>query len=320
MLLQQFIQPCINIINTLLLLLPQNNKPWNVVIDAWNAKDPSHKTGKKNLEDTGLITAVLQAYKSKGTTPPSRLIDKIQGYIANLRNPKTRKDSNKKKSARRKIANLANTGNGPPLSSIDQDRHDRQRATEKKTNADVSARRKIANLANTGNGPPLSSTDQDRHDRQRATEKKTNADVSACRKIANLANTGNGPPLSSTDQDRHDRQRATEKKTNADVSACRKIANLANTGNGPPLSSTDQDQHDRQRATDKKHNAKKQNKGGVGGLLINVRGKCRRVFQLLLNQLTASLSSERVGSTTLLPSLFCDLLSSERGSILMIST
>ena len=78
MMLQQFIQPCINIINTLLLLLPQNNRPWNAVMDAWNAKDPSRKTGLKYFKDTGLITAVLHAYKSKGKKPPSGLIDSIR--------------------------------------------------------------------------------------------------------------------------------------------------------------------------------------------------------------------------------------------------
>jgi hypothetical protein len=144
-------------------------------MDAWNTKDPSRKTGAKNFKDTGLITAVLHAYKSKGTTPPSRLIDSIRRYIDNLRNPKARKDSNKKISDLRKTANLANTGNGPPLSSADQDRHDRRRASDKKSNVKKSDLRKRANQASTGNGPPLSSADQDRHDRQKAVYKKGHA-------------------------------------------------------------------------------------------------------------------------------------------------
>ena len=38
-------------------------------MDAWNEDNPCLDAYKKNFEKTGLIIAVLKAYKSNGTTP-----------------------------------------------------------------------------------------------------------------------------------------------------------------------------------------------------------------------------------------------------------
>ena len=145
--------------------------------------------------------------KGNEPSSKNALLGKIQSYIANLCNPKVRKGYNKKKkeknaavTAKSKMPGFdASTEESAILAVI---------ADTKERTAVISDHRKRANQASTGNGPPLSSTDQDLHDRQRLMDKKGDAYRSDCRKRANQASTGNGPPLSSTDQDLHDTLRA----------------------------------------------------------------------------------------------------------------
>jgi len=66
--------------------------------DEWNTKNPDLKTNKKNFIDSGLLAAVLQAYKSTGkkAVVEKTRVDSIRRYLNNLRNPKARKDYYKK--------------------------------------------------------------------------------------------------------------------------------------------------------------------------------------------------------------------------------
>ena len=65
-----------------------------------------------------------------------------------------------------------------------------------------------------GNGPHLSSTDQDKHDRQRASDNKESVNRSDLNKRKKLVNTCNGPRLSGTDQEQYDSLIATDNKEN----------------------------------------------------------------------------------------------------------
>ena len=69
-------------------------------------------------------------------------------------------------------------------------------------------------VKNIGNGPHLSSTDQDKHDRQRASDNKESVNRSDLNKRKKLVNTCNGPRLSGTDQEQYDSLIATDNKEN----------------------------------------------------------------------------------------------------------
>ena len=102
-----------------------------------NLRDP-----KARLEYTKMNKKKKEAVTAKSKMSGFEASAEESAILATIANAK--EFSDKKHAATsdlRKRANLADTGNGPPLNSSDQDLYDRQRATDKKSNEKINGRK-----------------------------------------------------------------------------------------------------------------------------------------------------------------------------------